>query len=897
MKRIIGLLLFITSAFTAFSQPGSLSGSAIRSKVQDTTTLSFPTGYGVLYWNNATLKWMMCDAGGTNCREIGTGDGGSSGSNYRYPIELHTSSFTLAKADTAHTLVLNSGSTITINLDDFSSGPDGMTFSFYHKGAGDVNINANGETITGSAGNTDSPGQGNFMYMVYDSASNAFYLGNGTAATIPDLDQVLTQGSTANIANPFAVTSTSGGFNIQSNESGVSSSVIGTSVETSIEWDDGVNYGNLTMDVNGNRFTGSETFSFAPTATESGLNVGSVAGDPSSPENGDLWYDQTANELTARINGVNVALGEEQRYSFPPVIFTANHTIGFSDTTKVIVMDATGGDLELHIPQDATTDFSHGQLLTVKLIGGNDLTIIDDGSAVVTSTSGSLVVAGSADPQFISLFKDNTNTWTAIVPGSGGGTTYTFSAPLSESAGTVSIPASNGSTDGYLDNADWTTFNNKQAAITFGTGVQTALGINIGSDGAPVLFNGALGTPASATLTNATGLPVTSLSGSWSNLTSTLTGTAPYWATTGTSTLTGTTAIAGGTNPLTFTNNIQDGFRQTATFTTTANNQQLALIDHTITTRNSASDVASSVGIKPVFTAGAASQILYGLNIDISGSNFATNSPTIYALNAVGGGVFTQTSSALSPLALLVNRTSGNGSIMEVQSNSTAIFRISNGANSTAVSILPTGTLTTALNLGGTVTTSSGTGNLATLSGTLTAGANNDVLRGIRGIPVFGANTRTNVVAVGYYHNPSFTISSGSWAFQGGIVIDNTTSGVNLLNGFNLAPGSVLSTVDIDGSVGVDITSTSTDITANATHHTILVDASGAARTITLPTAASSNRRVYVIKKTDSSGNTVTIDGDGSETIDGATTNVISAQWSTRVIQSNGTAWFVTASF
>lgn len=43
----------------------------------------------------------------------------------------------------------------------------------------------------------------------------------------------------------------------------------------------------------------------------------------------------------------------------------------------------------------------------------------------------------------------------------------------------------------------------------FGTGVQTAIGINIGSAGAPVLFNGAGGTPSSLTLTNATGLPVT----------------------------------------------------------------------------------------------------------------------------------------------------------------------------------------------------------------------------------------------------------------------------------------------------------------------------------------------------------------------------------------------------
>lgn len=39
-----------------------------------------------------------------------------------------------------------------------------------------------------------------------------------------------------------------------------------------------------------------------------------------------------------------------------------------------------------------------------------------------------------------------------------------------------------------------------QAPITFGIGVQTALGVNIGSAGAPVLFNGAGGSPASITL-------------------------------------------------------------------------------------------------------------------------------------------------------------------------------------------------------------------------------------------------------------------------------------------------------------------------------------------------------------------------------------------------------------
>lgn len=46
-----------------------------------------------------------------------------------------------------------------------------------------------------------------------------------------------------------------------------------------------------------------------------------------------------------------------------------------------------------------------------------------------------------------------------------------------------------------------------------GTGVATALGVAVGSAGAPVLFNGAGGTPSSMTLTNATGLPLAAVTG------------------------------------------------------------------------------------------------------------------------------------------------------------------------------------------------------------------------------------------------------------------------------------------------------------------------------------------------------------------------------------------------
>lgn len=72
----------------------------------------------------------------------------------------------------------------------------------------------------------------------------------------------------------------------------------------------------------------------------------------------------------------------------------------------------------------------------------------------------------------------------------------------------------------------------------------------------------------------------------------------------------------------------------------------------------------------------------------------------------------------------------------------------------------------------------------------------------------------------------------------------------------------------------------------------VLADASAGGITINLPPAEVAAGYVYAVKKSDSSGNAVTIDGDGSETIDGATTSVISTAWGSRWFVCDGTAWF-----
>lgn len=95
-----------------------------------------------------------------------------------------------------------------------------------------------------------------------------------------------------------------------------------------------------------------------------------------------------------------------------------------------------------------------------------------------------------------------------------------------------------------------------------------------------------------------------------------------------------------------------------------------------------------------------------------------------------------------------------------------------------------------------------------------------------------------------------------------------------------------------------------TNTTLGKSHRTVLVDASANAVTITLPSAASAKKTInsanasqeYIIKKIDSSANSVTIDAAGSETIDGATTKVLTSRWQAVHIQSDGTSWFILAS-
>jgi len=132
------------------------------------------------------------------------------------------------------------------------------------------------------------------------------------------------------------------------------------------------------------------------------------------------------------------------------------------------------------------------------------------------------------------------------------------------------------------------------------------------------------------------------------------------------------------------------------------------------------------------------------------------------------------------------------------------------------------------------------------------------------------------------------------------------TSGVNLssLNAANLASGTVpdarfpatlpvASGINLTALKGANVTHqlvtkvfADSPYTVLASDETIVVDATGGAVTITLPTPTSG--RVLCVKKIDAV-NTVTLTG----TVDGVVNPTLPAQYDARILQGDGSVWWI----
>lgn len=110
-----------------------------------------------------------------------------------------------------------------------------------------------------------------------------------------------------------------------------------------------------------------------------------------------------------------------------------------------------------------------------------------------------------------------------------------------------------------------------------------------------------------------------------------------------------------------------------------------------------------------------------------------------------------------------------------------------------------------------------------------------------------------------------------------------------------IAAGAKVSPSGQRCSTSLAVTTVSADYSVLATDDVILVSADN--HTITLPTAVGRKGKLYVVKQTAAFTSGTVIACSGGQTIDGAATKTISAQYKTFGVVSNGSVWFILFAF
>jgi len=356
-----------------------------------------------------------------------------------------------------------------------------------------------------------------------------------------------------------------------------------------------------------------------------------------------------------------------------------------------------------------------------------------------------------------------------------------------------------------------------------GTGVSTALGINTGSVGAVVLFNGAGGTPSSLTLTNATGLPISGLTGlgtNWSTAIGASLGSgwttalnAAYSSSAGAWTL-----VSGGTltGVNTITSNAKNQLIVNGTWTASAASDNMIAIGGTITSASALG--ASGVVINPAMTAVGTSSVQTALDIIPTFSGGTT--PINITARFQGQTLIGTVSAFLSSEKFLI-RTDQNADTYAVINNQTsgtagaASFYLTNQtslSNTLALRSLSGSFTTSGINVASTSIISSGSGgglNIGTINGTiLSFWANNAKQMTING-------SGSISIATGSTGSSTFRTTNAGSDVVAVFLADTASSltagkayGFDATNGFIFTQGNATRRIMYAAIQGVTLTST-----------------------------------------------------------------------------------------